>query len=128
MDYATILKDLETLAITNRKIATATSNEDVKRYAQSLEDAILCLRQYMEPWRCPLCGNMEKIPKDPKRPRWCAGCNGNVAFPYAYQEQERMNIQLRMLLQCAQYYSTQPNGSIASKTLQDLGKPQRKKN
>jgi len=86
----------------------------------TIQDALFCLQNYIEPWRCPGCGNSEKIPHNPRRPRLCAFCGESKCFPYQHLEVERMNAQMGILLKTASFYSTQQNGEVAEQALLQL--------
>lgn len=82
--------------------------------------AVYCLKEYVEPWSCPICGHQRKIPADRNNKRNCPKCHNNHMFPYGYLEQQRMNGQMKLLLQCVQYYKELPNGRVATETLKNL--------
>lgn len=84
---------------------------------EALDIAIFALREYVEPWRCPDCGHTMKIPEFQHDPRKCPKCGGRSMFPYAYLEIERMNKQLRLMLQCLTHYARKRHGHLAKETL-----------
>ncbi|MEE8298421.1 MAG: hypothetical protein V3R67_03480 [Thermodesulfobacteriota bacterium] len=86
-----------------------------------LEDALYCLREYIEPWQCPDCSSLFKIPENPDDKRQCPNCKNNNCFPYVYIQQEIANNRLKILLPCAVFYEKQPNGGIAKEAIMALG-------
>lgn len=98
----------------------SAQQETAEKRVEALKLSVYCLKQYIDPWSCPICGFQTKIPHDHQNKRNCPKCLNKHMFPYGYLEQERMSNQMTPLLACAQHYKDQPNGSMALQTLKIL--------
>jgi len=137
--YVTILKTLRDRITAAQVNATyVPSDRAAERYNAEivfLQDIKKVLGDYVQPWRCPDCGDMVKLPQDDANPRKCHfvhpngnPCGGVHCFPYAYLEQERMHGQLELLKDCAVYYSKQSNPEVAVESLNNLAKVAQRSN
>lgn len=85
--------------------------------AETILSAMHWLREYTEPWQCPDCGHNSKVPEFDHMPRLCSKCGSDRMLPYAYLEVERMNKQMRLMLQALNYYAKRRFGHVAMEAL-----------
>ena len=92
--------------------------------AQCFQAAIQQLKkfidEYIEPFICPQCGKVTKVPYNDKNPEHCIHCENDNMLTYSYLEVKRMDAQIKHLLYCANHYSKEPNNEVALATLQSL--------
>ena len=111
--------------LNNCKGCTGTTPLKIHQNVVALENACYWMRQYIEPWICTECGASTKVPYNKRKPRWCAQCESkNSMFPYAYTEQTRMSNQIKLLLNCAQYYAKRNGGEVAQGALRKIHAPE----
>jgi len=115
MDYDKIMVELNKRLVKSKKAA----------HKIFFTEIIIILKEYVDPWICPHCQWVIKVPPDPKNPQRCAVCKKNDCMTYGYKEQARMNEQLKMLLSCASYYAETKDGAVAQGVLQRLGEAER---
>jgi len=126
MDFDEITLKLNNLVNLFKKASglskTPSRRMEYDRQSSLINDTIAILGAYIEPWICPDCGHVIKIPVCLKDPGRCPKCCNNRMLTYSYHEIKRMDGQLRLTLQCVEYYSKQHNGQIATETLRNLSK------
>lgn len=125
MEFDDLIKKITDMESLMRKAATLCEKapgrvNDYLDRAATLKYTAFCMKEYIEPWSCPDCGHVRKIPVFLKKPGECPKCLNTHMMPYAYLEQKRMDGQLRWILQCITWYSKQPNGQVATRCLKGL--------
>lgn len=97
-----------------------TNNKhEAQQIKKCIELVTFSLKKYIEPWICPDCGRVTKIPYCDKNPTHCIHCQNNNMLPYGYQEVKRMDAQLRITYDAIQQLANEGN-EVAIKASQQL--------